>query len=122
VHLRCLDTHKAVLAAPYMIPDPNDEVEVNETRAWAEYNQNFLDPSEEAMEPMTDLVFPVISTIDKVRVASADNYDPSHHRMVAVLGGSIYWRTLIRYAIVANANENRRNDMNSPTRYSLLMA
>jgi Adenylate and Guanylate cyclase catalytic domain len=58
------------------------------------------------MEPMTDLVFPVVDTIDQVRVAGAADYNPTDHKVVGTLTGSIYWRSMIRNIIPQGQGSN----------------
>jgi Adenylate and Guanylate cyclase catalytic domain len=79
---------------------------VEETKLWAEFNRNFIGPNEVPMEPMTDLVFPVIDTIDQVRVAGAADYNPKDHKAVGVLTGNIYWRSMIRNILPKSHGSN----------------
>jgi class 3 adenylate cyclase len=79
---------------------------VEETKLWAEFNRNFIGPNEVPMEPMTDLVFPVIDTIDQVRVAGAADYNPDDHKAIGVLTGNIYWRSMIRNILPKGQGSN----------------
>jgi hypothetical protein len=53
---------------------------------------------------MTDFLYPVVDTINRVKVASSANYTPANHSVVAVLGGSLYWRSLIQKILPQGSN------------------
>jgi Adenylate and Guanylate cyclase catalytic domain len=79
---------------------------VQETKQLAELYRSYVGPNEVVMEPMTDLVFPVVDAIDQISVAGAADYNPSDHKVVGTLSGSIYWRSMLRNILPQGAGSD----------------
>lgn len=69
---------------------------MEEEQKWAKIYENYIHEDEEAMEPVSDIFYPIIDDLDSVEVASAPDYDPSEHPFVGMIAASFYWRSLIR--------------------------
>lgn len=71
---------------------------------WADFFRSFLGPDENAIEPLSDWTYPIIDTVDNVRVAGAVDYDPAKHVSVGALTGFIYWRDFVRDILPSGSN------------------
>jgi hypothetical protein len=89
----------AVVTDPYMIPTPDNPVHQAEVEYWADFYRNFLPEDEEAMEPVSDFLYPIIDNIDHVIVAGSPDYTPQKYRSVGMVVAQTYWRSMIRYAL-----------------------
>jgi hypothetical protein len=56
------------------------------------------------MEPASDILYPVVNRVDRVRVASAEDYNPDDNQIVTMLASTIYWRSLIRNMLPQGSN------------------
>ena len=48
--------HTTVISEAYLLPDPNNPVDVAETEIWTEWLSGFVQPGEPYDEPASDLV------------------------------------------------------------------
>jgi hypothetical protein len=78
--------------------------QVAETEYYADWLKTFISPDERADEPISELLYPVINRVDKVRVAGAVDYKPENNQIVAILSGNFYWRSLIRNILPGGSN------------------
>ena len=60
--LSAVDNGTIVLSAPYMLPDPENPIQVEETDLWAEYFAAFLGPEDDPYEPISEYYFPVFDS------------------------------------------------------------
>jgi hypothetical protein len=81
-------------------PDASEE----EEEEWANFNKDFIPPDENAMEPVSDLYYPIIDDVDSVEVAGATGYNASEHTFVGMLAASIYWRDLMKDILPTNSS------------------
>jgi hypothetical protein len=81
-----------------------NEAEIAETEVWREFYSPFVSPGEEVVEPITEVLYPVINRVDKVRVAGAVDYKRTDNDLVAILGSSIYWRSFFRNILPDGSN------------------
>jgi hypothetical protein len=56
------------------------------------------------VEPITEILYPVINRVDKVWVAGAPDYKQTDNVLVAMLASSIYWRSFIRNILPDGSN------------------
>jgi hypothetical protein len=60
--------------------------------------ENFVTPGEDPREPVSDILFPILNELDKVRIED-ENYDPSKHHAVGGIRVPFYWRDTIQYIL-----------------------
>lgn len=100
---RCWNTLRNV-ALTHTHPSGNPVAEA-ETQAWGEYYQDYLAPGEEAIEPMSDVAYPIIQGMaTRVAAAGADGYDPANHTAVGIIVATMYWRSLIHNILPQGSN------------------
>jgi hypothetical protein len=112
-YLTSIKTHKVSIGEAYLIPGRQDSPEkamddVDEA-AWI---KDFIAPEDEPMEPISDIVYPIIADLaaKQVGVMTSKNktnvtdYDPSEHDFAGFLSLSIYWRDLIRGILPPGSN------------------
>jgi hypothetical protein len=75
-----------------------------EEQAWAEFYESYIPEDEEAMEPASDLFYPIIDQLDQVDTSIAKHYDPTEHKIVGMIAATIYWRALIKDILPAQSN------------------
>ena len=54
--MTALNKHTVVISEAYLLPDPNNPVDVAETEIWTEWFSGFVQPGEPYDEPASDLV------------------------------------------------------------------
>lgn len=54
--MTALNKHTVVISEAYLLPDPNNPVDVAETEIWTEWLSGFVQPGEPYDEPASDLV------------------------------------------------------------------
>ncbi|CAB9526135.1 Receptor-type guanylate cyclase gcy [Seminavis robusta] len=86
-----LDTKQVVLSAAWMLPDPNDPIQVEEMEIWADWYSDYLAPGLAPDEPISDIMMPIFDDGGQsVRI------DTAEHKPVGMLMGNLYWRDVIR--------------------------
>ena len=76
----------------------NNQGQVDETEYWGNIFRQLLKPGEEAIEPVSDLVYPIIEVIDGVKTP-----DTTGDKMVATVVATIYWREYIKKVLPENS-------------------
>jgi hypothetical protein len=57
------------------------------------------------MEPISELIYPIVNNIDQVVVAGAEGYDPEEQESaVGVIISLVYWRSIIRDILPFGSN------------------
>jgi hypothetical protein len=104
--LKVVDEHIAIITEPYMLFDLSvpEEQELNDILVgWFE---NFIRPDEAPEEPMSDIMYPVIAELDRVRiinnVTTTDN--TNNYTVVAGIRSAFYWRDTIQYILPEGNN------------------
>jgi hypothetical protein len=95
-----LESKRAVISEAYMIPDYSDEEQLAETKEFADWFQDFLEPGEDPMEPVSDIYYPILDSMkDSVSVRSKDPLmdtaaaaNDTDSNLVAFISMNIYWR------------------------------
>jgi hypothetical protein len=89
----------AIIGEPYILPDPNIPEEVEEAEFWAVFFEGSVSQGDDAFEPVSDLFYPVIDSIDRIQIfpsrTSNDTGDDDTN-VVAVLSASFYWRDVMK--------------------------
>ena len=83
--------------------ESNDPAITAENEAFADWFKDYIDPSEEAMEPVSDINYPIIDRLDKVRIVD-DAYVTENSRVVGLLALSIYWRDFLKNILDPGSN------------------
>jgi hypothetical protein len=108
-----LKTKQAVISEAYMIPDYSDAEKLAETQLTADWFRDFLRPGEDPMEPVSDIYYPILtSMVDSVHVhidesdttATTTNHGDSENNVVAFLAMSIYWRDTLKQILPPGSN------------------
>lgn len=134
-HLHVLEYHKVVVKEPYMVAteydnrrgplletngslyrthpkrrllltiDRNEAEQFEQEDLWVGWYKNFIPPTEEPKEPISDLLYPIIDNMaDQVRARSDPGYNVANHKVVGLLAGSIYWRSWMRNILPDDSN------------------
>jgi hypothetical protein len=95
------------ISRPYLIQvEGNDEINAA-NEGYAEWFKDFIQPGEEAMEPVSDIYYPVLANAaDDVTVQRHDNAsnETSSDNVVAILSLSVYWRDTLKNILPTGAN------------------
>ena len=94
-------THLVTITEPYMIAYDWEEEKIAENLAEADWIKDYLEPDEVALEPISDIYYPVIvEALDNVhhheKKYSPDTYSTKSNKLGAILSLSIYWRDALR--------------------------
>jgi len=92
-----IEKHKAVLYHAYLLPDPENEDEVIEMGYEADFFSDYIQPGEEAMEPLSDIYYPLINNINSINIYEDDGeYCPEENEFVGFISLSVYWRDMLK--------------------------
>jgi hypothetical protein len=86
-----LEKGTATITEAYLLPDPDNAIQVEETALWIEWLRNFVTPQEDPSEPVSDIYYPFYNVTDTV----APPQPPSQHLPVGILTGTFFWRDMI---------------------------
>ena len=76
-----------------MIPRNDNKQAMAEAKVWCEYYMDYIAPEENCMEPMSNWLYPVIDTVDKISISKDENY--THKNEVkAMIAVEFYWRSM----------------------------
>lgn len=93
-----------------------DPVAQAETQVWADYYSNYIAPDEEPVEPMSDLIYPIVvpssgnTNDDDVNVdiwmnrATEDQNNKNASTAVGLIVATLYWRDMIRNILPQGSN------------------
>jgi hypothetical protein len=78
--LNSIQKHKVSTSRAYMVGDGGDPAIAAKNKAWPDYFCNYIDPLEEAMEPLSHIYYPmVLDILDWRDLGTRANYNPSEH-------------------------------------------
>eukprot|EP00934_Nitzschia_sp_Nitz4_P001393 Nitzschia sp. Nitz4//scaffold87_size112219//25122//28676//NITZ4_004067-RA/size112219-processed-gene-0.3-mRNA-1//1//CDS//3329559348//1393//frame0 len=89
-HVEMLEKGTITISNPYLNPDPEDPEEMAAAEGNADWLSMRSDPSEEPLEPASDLYFPIRNNLDSVATNSSE-FPP-----VATFAVTFYWRDMFR--------------------------
>lgn len=91
------ESHEAILASSFLIPSPEDPDIVAQLEISEAWHKDFLPPGEEVVEPMSDLLCPIIADAhESANLFQNGDCNPAEHEVGGFLALSICWRDLIR--------------------------
>ena len=97
--LEAVNTKKVIIArSPNILTDPDNERQVAYLEQLAQINQLFLPPDQDATEPVTAVIYPIVNSLDSVRIDITKD-DP----VVGLLLSVAYWRELIKNILPDNS-------------------
>lgn len=67
-----------------------------ESEGWIDWLSGYINPSENAFEPVVDVFYPIVDDISHVDVSKGNNFTTSNNTIVGIIAVSIYWREFIR--------------------------
>ena len=94
-----IGSNTALFTVPYLgqvYTDPNDEDEIVEMSYEVDWLSNYIDPEEEADEPVADLVYPIITKKDGSNVKDGNYTLSSDLSVVGMYSITYYWRELLQ--------------------------
>jgi hypothetical protein len=97
--IMALDKKTAVLGEPYINPDLGNAEEVAEDRYWADVYAGSVSPGDDPFEPVSDIIYPVIDTIDRIQIFSPTSNETKQNddtKVVSVVSASFYWRDVMK--------------------------
>jgi hypothetical protein len=89
----------AIIGEPYVLPDPNIPQEMKEAEYWAPFFSGSVSRGDDAFEPVSDILYPVIDAIDRIQIFpshTSDDTEDDDTKVVAVLSASFYWRDVMK--------------------------
>jgi hypothetical protein len=99
---RVITERKAVISQPMMIPRPDNLDAIEESKIWCAYYEDFISPDEICMEPMSQWFYPIIDTVDHIKISNVEDYDIKYS-VKAILVAEFYWRNLLRNILPINS-------------------
>lgn len=63
-----LESKRTVISEAYGLPDKNNPLEMEEAQAWYEWYANYVPPGESSEEPLSDIYYPIIESLDEVQI------------------------------------------------------
>ena len=91
------DNHLVQLNGAYLIAEEDDFELQEENLIEADFYTDFIDPGEEPMEPVSDLLYPIlINAASQANFFYEDKEAIAEYEMVGILASSVYWRDFIR--------------------------
>jgi hypothetical protein len=97
--IMAMNGKSAILGEPYILPDPDEPQEVADAEFWASYFAGSVCPGDDAYEPVSDILYPVIDSIDRIQILSSNTRIESKEnetRVVGMLSASFYWRDVMK--------------------------
>lgn len=99
--------HKVGITPAYMLPDPDDEEKVRIMEIEADWFRDYIKPGEEAMEPVSQILYPIIDNVESIDIFKDspnlnhphDNifsYRPEDNDFVGFLALHIRWRDMLK--------------------------
>lgn len=68
-----------------------------EEQAWADIYKDYIPKNEEAMEPVSDLFYPILDQLERIDLKDAKMNDNStNNKFVGMIAATIYWRNLLK--------------------------
>ena len=82
----------------------NNEEQVKENQYWEEWFQDFVPPGEKANEPMSDIYYPIVDTLQLSTQKINSTVKISNNPAVAILGATIFWRDVMEHILPRGNN------------------
>jgi len=89
-------THHAVITNAYLISYPEDKDRIEEDLLEAQWISSYLAKGEVAMEPISDIFYPIVSNANQHIEIDHDGIDGKGDDVVGIFSIAIYWRETIR--------------------------
>ena len=103
---RVFETHQPRVDSVYMVAEPDDLELIASNEVDADWAKDFIDPSEDPNEPVSDIYYPLIEdSIDYVDVFQDSEYKPKNETFKGMLAMSVYWRDLFRDILPEGKND-----------------
>eukprot|EP00538_Stauroneis_constricta_P012892 CAMPEP_0119571340 /NCGR_PEP_ID=MMETSP1352-20130426/44071_1 /TAXON_ID=265584 /ORGANISM="Stauroneis constricta, Strain CCMP1120" /LENGTH=1278 /DNA_ID=CAMNT_0007621019 /DNA_START=47 /DNA_END=3883 /DNA_ORIENTATION=- len=90
-HRYAIDNKVVTITEPYMLPDPDNEEEVEQAQSYADWYKDRIAPDEIPLEPAAEIYFPMFGKADEIQATTSEKEDA-----VALFAASFYWRDMIR--------------------------
>jgi class 3 adenylate cyclase len=94
-----MDTLRVVINGVTNLPDPSDPAAVEQAAASSSWASSFIGEDEDENEPMSDIVYPIINSINDVTIDPDDVEQPA----VGAFALTFYWRDLIKNILPPNS-------------------
>ena len=91
-----LDTHLVSLTEAYLIAAKNDTAAILANEDEANFISYYLTSGEEPMEPVSDILYPILEDANEWIVEHGQFYNPANHKLGGFLSITFYWRDLIK--------------------------
>lgn len=102
-----LQTHKVGISEAYLIAYPEDTERIAIDEASAQFYEGFLPPGTDAMQPISDIFYPIMEDAYqdiKLMPGDGDNYDTGSQKIVGIFSMSVYWKDTIRNILPKGSN------------------
>ncbi len=102
-----LQSLQVVISEAYLISYPDDVDRIAEDIATAKFFEGFLPPETNAMEPVSDILYPIIEdAYQNIKIMQGDGEEDasSSHKIVGIFSLSVYWRDKIRNILPEGSN------------------
>jgi len=99
-----LDTHLVSLTEAYLIAAKNDTAALLANENEANFISYYLTSGEEPMEPVSDILYPILEDANEWIVEHGQFYKPTNHKLGGFLSITFYWRDLIKGILPQGSN------------------
>lgn len=99
-----LDTHLVSLTEAYLIAAKNDTAAILANEDEANFISYYLTSGEEPMEPVSDILYPILEDANEWILERGPAYPPSGHVLGGFLSITFYWRDLIKGILPQGSN------------------
>jgi class 3 adenylate cyclase len=97
--LHSMNTMQVVINKVTNLPDLNDPVAVEQAAAFSDWAGDFIGEDEDESEPMSDIFYPIINSINDVTIDTDNVEQPA----VGAMALSFFWRDLIENILPPNS-------------------
>lgn len=94
-----LERKTVQVSETYHPPDPENEEQMEQFNADVDWYSDYVKPGQDPSEPMIDVNYPLLNTIDRVIIK-----DPWNHTLVGTVTVSIFWRNLLEDILPEGSN------------------
>ena len=93
MRVNCESIYWVINKQSFRLNSRDDPESQAESEGWIDWLSGYINPSENAFEPVIDVFYPIIDDISYVDVS---NHATANKTLVGVIAVSIYWREFIR--------------------------
>ena len=93
-----LERHRVIVTEAYMLPNRDDEFEMQEHSETLAWFQDLIHPRDDPDQPASEILYPLLDTIDEISIE-----DPGKEKFVAMYALTFYWRSLMEDILPPNA-------------------